>query len=310
MLLAKLNRIDSRIYLRCSWIIATKQAVSNNRTIRNNKLNVAERVFLHRIVTTIRLTLIFLFLFSLLACASPEKKTLRYVGDKSIYPAVAYVFDLLSAKFIKADVLNNEYISSYIRYTGWGRINRFRIYVSIRDQVITTEIADVQIQVRRGGFVSWEADSVSSLVDTDEYMLKINKKIIKAIKKPTQSEPTKQKVLGDLDFNRIVLKDLSPEHGQIWVRKNMKNREYRFNSKIERILIAKEKKKYGKYLVKMSSQNIDIKSKILLKFYSNDTLYTRLHIGDEVEVVGLLEEAEYSYQKDALSVVFSDIQNK
>ncbi|MFV2057580.1 MAG: hypothetical protein ACC707_14015 [Thiohalomonadales bacterium] len=259
-----------------------------------------------RFAQIVRLLVLVAIISSMLACVTQEKAKLRYVGEESIYPAVAYVFDLMSAKIIKADVVENEYVSSYIKYPGWGRINRFRFYVSIRDHIISTEIADVQIQVYRGGFESWQNDTVSSLVDAEVVAQNVTNKIIRAIKDPKKTESTKKKILADLNFNWIVLKDFDPSQRQQWVSKNMQAREYQFNSTIDRILKSRNRKKYGKYLVKLSKEDIETKSRINLQFYSNNTLYTRLHIGDPISVTGRLMEAKYSDQMNVLNVILTD----
>ena len=188
-------------------------------------------------------SLVFIF-YLLAACATVEKKPAIYHGKEPLYTAVAYVMDLNSARLIKADILNNDYITSYIKYSMFGRVNRFRLYMSLVNNIFETEVGDVQIQINRGGFESWENADVSSLIDADMYTQKISSDIINAAGSAFYVN-FKDTLKRDLEFNRIVLKDLPADKRSQWVSKNMTRITYRFDSKIERILKAGKNRKYG-----------------------------------------------------------------
>lgn len=251
-------------------------------------------------------TIFYSLLFvTLLSCSSTPKVDIRYSGSALIYTAVAYVMELQSTTLVKADIINNEYISSYIKYTQFGRVNRFRLYMSLKNNIFETEIGDVQIQIRRRGFESWENDDVQSLIDTEVYTQNISKHITRAAGEALYVN-FKQKLHSDLEFNRIVLKDLTDQRQALWVKENMFGKRYQFESKIERILKARNNREYGKYLIKMSRQNAALKSHIKLEYYTSDPSYTRYRIGDRIRISANLVSATYSKSDNILTIVLTE----
>jgi len=246
-----------------------------------------------------------LMLCYLVGCTTVEKRKFIYKGEQPIYTAVAYVMNLNSARLVKADILNNDYITSYIIYSMFGRINRFRLYMTLVNNVFETEVGDVQIRIGRGGFESWESVDASSLIDSKMYTQKVSIDIIRAAGSALYAN-FKDTLQRDLEFNRIVLKDLPVSKRQLWVSENMKPHNFPFDSKIERILKTKKNKKYGKYLVKMSSHEADLKSHIKLEFYSNNPAYTRYQVGDSLSVTGRLVEASYANRENVLTILLQD----
>ena len=246
-----------------------------------------------------------LLLVALLSCSTAPKVDIRYTGTAPIYAAVAYVMDVNSATLIKADIINNEYITSYIKYAQFGRTNRFRLYMSLNKDIFVTEIGDVQIQVNRGGFESWENDDVRSLIDTEIYTRNISRRITRAAGEALFVN-YKRKLQNDLEFSRVVLKDLPEQRRALWIKDNMLGKKYQFESRIERILTARDNREFGKYLIKMSRHNAKLKSHINLEYYTSNPSYTRYRIGDTIRVSAKLVDARYSNSENILTILLKE----
>ena len=222
--------------------------------------------------------------------ASTPLKPVSYSGNRPIYPAVVKMFSERNAKITKIDIFNEEFSSDYIYAKDLILDIRFKLLIKNNSGLIDIAIIEMQ-EKNPKNYVTWIENKVTIVFDKNKYINTISNEIIQILNNTNEYDNAKDKILSNLSFNHLVLKDLTDVGRERWIDANMKGRIYNLHLALNNFEKNNNTKINKKYVARFSWFTKGFFPEFFIHLYTDRDDYATLKKGTKVETKGSLLSA-------------------
>jgi hypothetical protein len=191
----------------------------------------------------------------------------------------------------KIDVINNEFISDYVQTSNLGAKIRFIVFIKFENNQPIVHLKNIQHFKKK--YNDWINEDRLMFFDERALPEKIIHDIFEILNNNERYEQVKNSVYNDFSFHYLVIRDLTKEQRQNWVKKNMLGRTYKFNvtlNNFKKNTTGKlnQKKYIAEFSNNSKSQDNDM---LIINYITNSKTLEKLNNSSSVKISGKLVES-------------------